>query len=86
MSNSTAFLAPPGDPAGIGNVADHDPFGMMEAIAKTPGACFVVNGDVNTKYVAETLSANIRGTWYVDNGLARISQTRSDFGVSARGF
>jgi ABC-type tungstate transport system permease subunit len=71
MSNSTAFLAPPGDPAGIGKVADSDPYGMMEAIAKTPGACFVVNSDVNTKYVAETLSANIRGAWYVDNGLMR---------------
>jgi ABC-type tungstate transport system permease subunit len=71
MSNSTAFLAPPGDPAGIGKIPDSDPYGMMEAIAKTPGACFVVNSDVNTKYVAETLSANIRGAWYIDNGLMR---------------
>ena len=69
MSNSTAFLSPLGDQAGIGNISDRDPFAMMEAIAKAPGACFVVNGDTNTKYVAETLSANIRGAWYIDNGL-----------------
>jgi len=71
MSNSTVFLAPSGDPAGIGSVTDRDPFGMMAAIAKTPGACFVVNSDTNTKYVAQTLSANIRGAWYIDNGLQR---------------
>jgi ABC-type tungstate transport system permease subunit len=69
MSNSTVFLAPSGDPAGIGNITDHDPFAMMEAIAKAPGACFVVNGDTNTKYISLTLSANIRGAWYIDNGL-----------------
>jgi len=56
---------------GISDIADGDPFKMMAAIARS-GACFVVNGDVNSTYVATTLSEGLaKGEWYIDNGLQK---------------
>lgn len=69
MSNSVAFLIPPGDPAGVGSAAD--PYEAFEAIAALE-VPFVVNNLLETLYVTEILyEAAGRpegGDWFIDLG------------------
>jgi tungstate transport system substrate-binding protein len=69
MSNSVAFLIPPGDPAGVASAAD--PFEAFEAIAAIE-APFVVNNLGETLYITDVLyEAAGRpdpGNWFIDLG------------------
>jgi tungstate transport system substrate-binding protein len=69
MSNSVAFLVPPGDPAGVASAAD--PFEAFEAIAALE-VPFVVNNLGETLYVTDVLyEAAGRpdpGAWFIDLG------------------
>jgi tungstate transport system substrate-binding protein len=69
MSNSVAFLIPPGDPAGVASAAD--PYEAFEAIAAIE-APFVVNNLGETLYVTDVLyEAAGRpdpGDWFIDLG------------------
>jgi len=69
MSNSVAFLVPPGDPAGIRGL--DDPFEAFAAIAATESP-FVVNNLGETLYITDTLyNAAGRpdpGDWFIDLG------------------
>jgi tungstate transport system substrate-binding protein len=69
MSNSVAFLIPPGDPAGVASAAD--PYEAFEAIAAIE-APFVVNNLGETLYVTDVLyEAAGRpdpGNWFIDLG------------------
>ena len=70
LATAFAFIAPPGDPAGIRTAGDAvDAFGR---IAQTASA-FVVNDLGNPRFVIETLwhaaGEPDRTGWYIDNGL-----------------
>jgi tungstate transport system substrate-binding protein len=69
MSNSVAFLIPPGDPAGVASAAD--PYEAFEAIAAIR-APFVVNNLGETLYITDVLyEAAGRpdpGDWFIDLG------------------
>jgi tungstate transport system substrate-binding protein len=69
MSNSVAFLVPPGDPAGVASATD--PYEAFEAIAALQ-APFVVNNLGETLYVTDVLyEAAGRpdpGNWFIDLG------------------
>lgn len=71
MSNTVAFLAPPGDPAGISGLSD--PFEAFEAIAASESP-FIVNNLGETRYITDTVyEAAGRpdpGNWFIDNGLS----------------
>lgn len=70
MSNTVAFLAPPGDPAGIEDL--DDPFEAFQAIADSESP-FIVNNLGETLYITDTLyEAAGRpdpGDWFRDMGL-----------------
>lgn len=71
LSNSVAFLIPPGDPAGVGDI--DDPFEAFQLIAESESP-FVVNNLGETLYVTDTLwNAAGRpdpGDWFLDPGLS----------------
>lgn len=71
MSNTVAFLTPPGDPAGITEL--DDPFDAFEAIAETESP-FIVNNLGETRYITDTVyNAAGRpdpGNWFIDQGLS----------------
>jgi tungstate transport system substrate-binding protein len=69
MSNSVAFLVPPGDPAGVASAAD--PYQAFQAIAALQ-APFVVNNLGETLYVTnllyEAAGRPDPGNWFIDLG------------------
>jgi len=92
MSNVTAFLAPPGDPARIAGLKDSVEIFRRIAAAK---AKFVVNGDPNSRYLLETLWHAVgrpdKAGWYMELGIegdasaarAAAEQAYSIWGVTA---
>lgn len=69
MSNSVAFLIPPGDPAGVASAAD--PYEAFEAVAALE-APFVVNNLGETLYITNVLYESAGrpdpGDWFIDLG------------------
>ncbi|HEU4543377.1 MAG TPA: hypothetical protein VFR23_19760 [Jiangellaceae bacterium] len=71
MSNSVAFLSPPGDPAGIKDAAD--PVEAFQLIAEQEHP-FVVNNLGETLFITDTVwnaaGRPDKGDWYIDVGLS----------------
>jgi len=77
MANVTGFLAPPDDPAHIKGLTNGIEIFRRIAAAKAP---FIVNGDVNSRYVLATLwhaaGQPDRQNWYIDSNIEGLDSAK----------